>query len=170
MKRKIKISQLGVAAILLCLVLVSAHFVSGLQARFITMTDGSDTGHTAAFLPSAEAADDAVTIEANGKAEYIITIRNEGETAVFYEAVVKFTGEDEETSGGRFDSGTEEEQKLSFTGVLPPNSDTEKSITLDMTEYFDGMDNKWSTLSNDDISGEAGTLPFTVVVTFTQSD
>ena len=44
---------LRAACVLLCLVLISAHFTSGLYAKYIVSATGSDTGRTASFRVSA---------------------------------------------------------------------------------------------------------------------
>lgn len=170
MKTKKMPKPLGVAAILLCLVLISAVFASGLRARFRSQASAKDAARAAAFSPAAEGGTEAVTITATGQAEYVITVRNLGETAVRYNAVVDFSGEDPDKDAEKFDEGTEEAPKLTFTGELGPGEEAEEKVTLDMVGYFDTLDDKWDTVSNDDISGEAGDVPFAVLVTFTQID
>lgn len=170
MKKKRMPNPLGVALILLCLVMFSTVLISGLQARFVTRASGTDSARLASFAPKMEASPDAVTIAANSQSEYVITIRNKGETAVRYTAVVEFSGEDPEAESEKFDEGTEDAPKLSFTGELGPSEVAEETLTLDMSEYFDQMEDKWDTLSNKDVSGESGEIPFAVFVTFTQLD
>lgn len=160
------------AASLLCLVLVSGHFVSGILARYTLGGSGEDSTRAAAFAVSATA-DEASPVsivsdgtDENGKATYDVTVKNDGETAVRYVATVVFTGDDAQENAGKFGSANDE---LTFTGVLEPNAEAVETVTLDMSDYFE-TNNKWSTFSNDDISGVKGKAPFSVNVTFTQID
>ena len=170
MKKKKMPWPIGAAVLLLCLVLLSTSLLSGLMARFVTRADGNDGARIASFLPSVEGAEDAVTIIANSQSEYVIKIKNQGETTVRYSAVVEFSGEHPEADAEKFDEGTEEEPKLTFTGELAPGEEKDETVTLDMAAYFEKMDDKWDTVSNEDVSGEAGEVPFAVRVTFTQLD
>ena len=63
-KKKIPLS-LSAAAVLLSLVLISAHFTSGMYARYAASTSGSDFSRTALFRVSAKAESETpVTITA----------------------------------------------------------------------------------------------------------
>lgn len=156
------------AVALLCLVLVSAHFTSGMFARYTVNASSEGEARVASFDVSAEAMTESpVAIIANGtdengKSEYTVTIKNHSETAVRFEAAVVFNDEDK----AKFDDS---DGKLTFSGDLAPNGEAEKTITLDMSAYFEEND-KYSTFSNDDISGNQGQAPFEVLVTFTQID
>lgn len=156
------------ASVLLCLVLVSVHMTSGMFARYTVQAQSDDAARAAAFNVSAEADTyHPVSIIAdgtdeNGVATYTVKVKNNSEITVRYDAVVKLKGEDK----AKFDDSTD---KLSFSGELAPNSDAEKQLTFDMSEYFKQND-KYNTFSNDDISGSKGKCPFTVSVKFTQID
>ncbi len=148
-KKKIPIS-LSAAAVLLCLVLVSAHFTSGMYARFTTGASDSGAGRFAAFNVSATAEDGTVVIDENGTGEYVVKITNPGEVAVRYKAVLAF----DETYAGLFDS-TKLDRVLE--GELAPGMTAEEELTFS----FD--------MSGVSTTGP-GTVPFTVTVTFTQID
>ena len=140
-------AALSVAAVLLCLVLVSAHFTSGMYARYTTRTKGSDLGHPAAFSVKAEAVQAGpVSISANGESTYQVKVTNDSEVAVHYVAKVTFTGSS--------DGVTLKDTVL--TGDLAPRT----SETRDVVFQLPG---------NPSADGD-GTVPFTVTVDFTQID
>lgn len=161
-----------IAFVLLCAVLISSHFVSGMYARYTITGEGSGYTRTAAFGVEATADEvSPVTITADGtddsgKATYTVTVKNTGEVSVRYEATVEFTGDDAQENAAKFDAS---DDNLTFTGMLEPGESEQKTVTLDLSAYFDTND-KWSTYSNDDISGVSGKAPFTVNVRFTQID
>ena len=176
MKKRRAYAPMHIALILLCMVLVTAHFTSGMYARFITRADGLDSSNVAVFSVSvdAEKLEDGqyapVSIVSNGqddsgKASYQIKISNPGETAVRYEAEVSFASEED---AQRFLPG-ENGSNLLFSGELGPNEKKVETIVLDMSGFMaltdDGFD-----FDNDVISGSSGNIPFTVTVTFLQID
>ena len=164
-KRRTPVSVI-LAAVTLCLVLVSAHFASGMFARYIVQANGEDEARIAEFDVSAQApTENPITIIANGtddsgKAEYTVKVKNNSETPVRYEAAVIF---DHEEDADKFDGD------LTFSGNLAPDEEDEKTLVLDMSAYFETND-KYSTFSNDDMSGNKGKAPFDVTVKFTQID
>ena len=158
---------LSVAAVLLCLVLVSAHFTSGMYARYVTRSNGADTGHIAAFQVTAEATKTGPVkivsgVTEDGKSTYEVKILNPSETAVRYEAQVLFTSDEDKNLFTDADS-------MTFSGELAPGGEATETLTLNMSDSFatDAMD---LSFSNDVIPGDAGSVPFTVLVTFTQID
>lgn len=164
---------LVLATALLCLVLISASIASRMFARYIAKADLPDNpARTAAFEVSAQApADSPVTIVANGmddsgKAVFTVTVKNNSETAVEYEAQVVFP-EDPTTHESDADKFADDNEQLSFTGYLAPQESKDETLTLDMSAYFDTND-KYATFRNDDMSGESGKIPFDVNVKFTQ--
>lgn len=166
-KRRIPIPVLAGVAVLL-LTLISAHFASGMFARFSVSAAGEGEARVASFSPAVDfPTDSPVTIINNGtddfgSTEYLVKVKNSGETAVRYEAVVTFTGED----AAKFD-----DDKLTFSGDLAPEEEAEHTLTLDMSAYFaTQVNDKYSTFRNDDISGNKGEAPFEVSVSFTQID
>lgn len=173
MRYKSKPSVAAVAAAaLLCLVLISMHMTAGVFARYTVKAESPEddgTARVAGFSVSAEApTENPVTIIANGTDEngiaaYAVKVKNNSETAVKYIAKVSFNDEDDRI---KLDDN---DDKLTFSGYLAPTEEAENTVTFDMSEYFEKND-KWSTFSNDDISGENGKVPFNVDVRFTQVD
>lgn len=172
---------LRVALVLLCLVLITAHFTSGMYARYVTRAKGADQSGTAVFTVRAEAGETdedgailPVSIVAdgtdeNGMAKYVLRLSNPGQTAVRYEATVLFKDSEEEHNAEKFAPG-EDNANLSLQGELAPGATAEETFVLDLSDYFkktagDGLD-----FDNDLISGDEGTVPFVVMVTFTQID
>ncbi|MBR4661172.1 MAG: hypothetical protein IKO92_00405 [Clostridia bacterium] len=148
MKKKRIPAALGVSLVLLCLVLVTAHFTTGMFARFITKSAGNDAGRIASFSVSAASAQSGpvrITPATDKKGAYEITVFNPGKAAVNFTANVVF---DDPDDAGKF-------SVTPLTGVLAPGGDFTGNITLDMNGYA---------------GGGAGDVPFTVVVTFTQID
>ena len=168
-KRRTPVS-IVLAAAVLCLVLVSAHFASGMFARYTVKVDGEGEASVASFSVSAEPPTESpVTIINNGtddsgKTAYTIKVKNSGETAVRYAAVVSFTGENATENAEMFDDS---DDQLTFSGDLAPGEEAEETVTLDMSAYF-ATNDKYDTFSNDDMSGNSGKAPFEVNVTFTQ--
>ena len=134
--------------------------------------DDDNSAGAAAFNVSAEASTvDPVTIIANGtddsgKAVYTVRIKNDSEVAVRYQAEVEFTGEQATENAAKFDNS---DNQLRCSGEIPPNSEDEKTLTMDMSAYFESND-RYNTFRNDDISGDQGKAPFEVRVTFDQID
>lgn len=146
MRKKSMPTALSVALVLLCMVLVTAHFTTGMYARYTTKSRGDDTGRIASFKVSATSAQTGpVTIGASKEGTYTLTVTNPGETAVRYKAEVKFASADDAAKFGEITLPT---------GTLAPGANETKTLTLKMSGSTDG----------------AGTVPFTVVVTFTQID
>lgn len=164
-KRRIPVSVI-LAAVVLCLVLVSAHILSGMFARYIAKAEHNEGAGTAGFAVSAEGpTENPITIinngtDESGKAEYTVKVKNDSETAVRYEAEVVFENAED---ASKFDDD------LNFSGDLDPGEEAEHTLVLDMSAYFATEANdKYSTFSNDDMSGDSGKAPFTVPVKFTQ--
>jgi len=145
-KRKGMPTVLSVALVLLCLVLVTAHFTTGMYARYTTRSKGDDTGRIASFNVSATSAQTGpVTIGASKEGTYTLTVTNPGETAVRYKAEVKFASADDAAKFGEI---------APLTGTLAPGANVTKTLTLTMKDSVTGT----------------GEVDFTVVVTFTQID
>ena len=135
-------SALSIAAVLLCLVLVTAHFTSGMYARFVTSAGANGNGRAAEFDVSATQNLAEVKASEDG---YQITFTNNSNVPVTYEAVIRF---DDDADAARFSA------LPPITGELEPG----KTVTTEpFTFEFVGTDG----------SGEA---PFSVIVTFTQID
>lgn len=143
-KRKIPASM-SAAAILLCLILLSAHYTTGMYARYTTRAAGDDKSRAAAFRVSAKAdSTDPVSIEPLGNGNYQVTVRNDSEVAVRY--VARVTSSDP--------AAKELFKNISLSGELAPKESKALSVELDMKTY----------------SGEETEIPFNVIVTFTQID
>ena len=127
---------------LLCLVLVTAHFTSGMYARYVTRAQGSDRGHAAEF--DVQATQNKTQVVA-GEDGYQITITNDSKVAVSYEAVIRF---DNSADEARF------EPVQPITGTLAPGAEETSAPIVFALLDADGT----------------GTAPFTVTVTFTQID
>ena len=144
MKKKIPTSMVA-AAVLLCLILFSAHYTTGMYARYITRAAGDDLARAAAFrVSAAPTSSDAVVIKDNGEGSYGVTIRNDGEVAVRYVAVV--TSKDRDAN--------ELFQTIVLRGELEPQKDKTLVLPFDFSGY----------------TGTATEIPFDVTVTFTQID
>ena len=145
-KRKGMPTVLSAALVLLCLVLVTAHFTTGMYARYTTRSKGDDSGRVASFNVSATSGQTGpVTIGASKDGTYTLTVKNPGETAVRYKAEVKFASADD---AAKFDTVDP------LTGTLAPGTDETRTLTLTMKDSVTGT----------------GEVDFTVVVTFTQID
>lgn len=148
-KRKGMPTVLSVALVLLCLVLVTAHFTTGMYARYTTRSKGDDTGRVASFKVSASSDQNGpVSIEAVGNRQgvYSLKLNNPGDVTVRYTANVVF---DKSDDAGLF------EPIEPLTGEIAPKGNVTREITFDMSGY---------------LGGGAGNVPFTVVVTFAQVD
>ena len=167
MKRKNRISKiLRVAGVLLCLVMVTSYFSSGMLARYVTRANGDDTARIAALKVSAETVEktDAATAFTR---TYEVTLKNDSDVAVRYEAspvleLPKGAKGDAAITGDEVDNGV-------FSGNLAPHTEEKVTLTLDLTGLELGAD-AFASFDNDDISGEVGKLSFTVTVVFTQID
>ena len=171
-KRRVPIPMIA-AVLLLCLVMISIHMTSGMFARYSVSANDEYTVQVAEFSVSAEADEDQPVLivtdgtDDSGKAQYAVKVKNPGETAVHYVAVLNFTGDEADDNTEKFDNSNEQ---LTFSGDLDPDSEQDHQIDMDMSAYFSSLDDKYSTFSNDDISGESGQAPFELTVTFTQID
>ncbi len=166
-KNKIPVS-LSVASVLLCLVLLSAHFTSGMYARYVTSASGGDTSRIAKFVVSGKGAEEPVQIKAGDtEGEYTITLTNNSEVAVRYDLTVSFGLADGATVP-TYEVDKEKPGTDPITGELEPQTDKEISLIFDISDVTaaaasDGLD-----FSNANISGDSGEIPFEVLVTFTQ--
>ena len=170
MKRKNRVSKiLSVAGVLLCLVMVTSYFSSGMLARYVTRANGDDTARIAALKVSAETVEktDAATAFTR---TYEVTLKNDSDVAVRYEASPVL----------ELPEGTNEAPKITvddealaadgvLSGELAPGGNKQVTLTLDLTGLELGAD-AFATFDNNDISGWAGKLSFTVTVVFTQID
>ncbi len=84
-----------IAIILLCLVLLSTYFLSGLQAKFLTSYESNEGSHVAEFNVSESIYDGSIqisefsiSISPNESKNYVIKIKNDSEIKVKYEIKV----------------------------------------------------------------------------------
>lgn len=80
------------AGVLLCLTLFSAHFTSGLYAKYTATATGSDSARVAKFevdVSGQDLADITCTQSDTDSGTYTITIENTSEVAVRYELSLK---------------------------------------------------------------------------------
>lgn len=172
-KKKIPVS-LSVASVLLCLVLLSAHFTSGMYARYVTRASDGDTARIAAFLVSAEGKQEPVEITASQNSNdqqgaYVVTVRNNSEVAVSFKADLKFADSSQApkyTIQGEIES--EKAENKAMEGFLAPGGSKELTVTFDLDEQFSQASAQGLDFSNTNISGDSGEIPFEVIVTFTQ--
>ena len=173
MKTKNRTSKiLGAVAVLLCLVLVSSCFSSGMLARYVTRAGKDGDSRIAALRVSATT--EEITSEAGPHTRtYTVTLRNDSEVAVLYEgapALMLPEGAD----GVPAYTGDFDEELGVFTGTLAPHGSKTLTLTVDLSGIsLAGLDEEPETafsFSNDDISEITAELPFTVTVTFTQID
>lgn len=146
--------MIRVALILLCLVMISIHLMSGMYARYTTKGSGGDDARVAKFevLTEGDAKGLVLTSASidSASGDYKITITNNSEVAVTY--TVTATARAFYLAGGRFkaDHGktaveTTQGGGWKITGTLAPGS----SITHTMTFYVED----WAPFTND-VTGE----------------
>lgn len=179
LKKRIPV-PLSAACILLCLVLVSAHFSTGMIARYVTRASGSDSGRLAAFRVTATAEEtEAVVVrpldaEKGGTADYVIEITNPGDTAVRYEALVSFADDEERMPELSFRIGSEEEpaelKDGKLIGNLAPGASETVTVCFDLSEALAPYAESGLDFSNDTMEEETVTVPFEVTVNFAQID
>lgn len=172
-KKKIPVS-LSVASVLLCLVLLSAHFTSGMYARYVTRASGGDASRIAVFAVSAEGNKEAVTITAGQNSEdqqsvYFVTVKNGSEVAVSFEAKLVFPGL-EDAPEYTIHGANKSEQSVNgiLKGYLAPQESKELTVSFDLDNQFSQPAAEGLDFSNTNISGDNGEIPFEVIVTFTQ--
>ncbi len=158
---------------LLCLVLISAHFTSGLYAKFTQHTDGSDHAKIAAFQVTTEL---EKTDETYG---YSLKVDNKSDTAIRYSFVIRLTDPEQRTLakvvfGGEQkvfeDDGT---VTLSDPGWELPAGGTNESAKPSFS-FLLASDDQTQTNAPDYQNGEgakeSGEIPFEVRVLATQVD
>ena len=171
-KKKIPVS-LSVASVLLCLVLLSAHFTSGMYARYVTRASGGDTSRIAAFAVSAEDKKEAVTITAgqnseDQQSEYVVTVKNGSEVAVSFEAKLVFPGLEDAPEYTIQGANKSEQSENGIIGYLAPQESKELTVSFNLDNQFSQPAAEGLDFSNTNISGDNGEIPFEVIVTFTQ--
>lgn len=180
-KEKKNIS-LRIAAVLLCLTLISSYLSAGLFARYTVQGNGKDSARVAGFCPTAELVSGDQKIEyVSDKDEYELTytikLTNPSEVAVKYDLVISFidqklngttftfSGEPQSVTG----SGSSPSDSLTFSGkdVLSANKTTPKEEPLTLTVSKDIVDVFLNEATESELDLSAC---FTATVTFTQVD
>lgn len=188
---------LKIAGILLALCLVSAHFTTGLYARYTTRAQGTDKARAAKFEVTAEVIEvvneQATLTNNNLSRTYVATLTNNSEVAVAASIKLIFPkGVDAESAwvnGEAFALETQEgantiTNELVFNGpfYLAPKSDTaHNQMTVTMDIYFSGSSafklvsinnamDPTADSANTDLSVATYQLPYNAVVTFVQVD
>ena len=173
---------LQIAGILLCLVLVSAHFTTGMYARFTSRSSAADRARIASFRVQITGAEEVAPPDESGRAVYKVTVSNLSEVAVSCLVELEF---DEELSileatfreGGNAESAVtiadDAAYKVGGNVQMAPQGSAELTFRL----RFDTADlvrlltiNNTTLDANDNISTAVGHIDFTAVATFTQID
>ena len=172
---------LGAAAILLCLCLISAHFTTGLYARYTTRASGSDSARVAKFSVQIVSATEKVAPNENGEATYEVTVSNLSEVAVSCLVELEFARTIKVTEatyavGTNTATGTSGSADNIVGGHLNM-APGEKNVVLTFVVTFDKASLaktlnivNTSTDANDNISTATGSIDFTAKATFTQID
>ena len=128
--------MIRIALILLCLVMISVHMMSGMYARYTTSGTGSDDARVAKFDVKVNGSDD-VTIDCKVGEDgtYEITVNNESEAAVSYKISVSHGAVDGVSSSLNNNSG-----------VLAPGTTTQAkdhvlTFTVDWAKFTADVEN-----------------------------
>ncbi len=142
--------------ILVCLLVLSFHMMSGLLAKYNAIGSGSDDARVAAFhvvvSGTPQESDIVCTSVDNGNGTYTITIQNNSEVAVHYDLSLTITGN---ATGVRYDFSPE-------SGDLAVGDTGTSALTFTVN---------WNDFTADKTGAKAEvTLAFTVTVNVTQID
>ncbi len=158
---------LGAAVILLCLVLVSAHFTAGIFAKLVSNATGADDGGAAGFRVDAE------LTPAEGDGAYTLKLVNDSDVAVCCDVKITL----EKTASGTVKYGDETVTFTDTDSVLLPGSvdvaPHASSAPMELTVTLDsgaGTEEHFTDRSNDTTSGSDESVAFAVVVSCTQVD
>lgn len=153
------------ACVLLCLVLISVHLVTGLYARFINKAVGSDSSRAAAYRVSAVMTGESGTYE--------IALSNRSEAAARYSVTF-------ETTPGMYtsvklndltaDINAEGKAEFPNVGALAPKGNGSLTLVLTPNPVYtgSGSDDTVLDFSNESTSSAENELPFTVTVRYVQ--
>ena len=166
------------ASVLLCLVLISAHFTAGLYARFTARAAGADSAGTAVFRVSAQGEQESMELVAGKTQEntvvYSISVKNDSDTPASYSVTLTFddTVTDRQISRillGELEQPFASEVTFENVGTLAPHSpQVDRDLLLDFSPAFRLEDQAGLDFSNDTVNGSSGECPFTVTVQFRQ--
>lgn len=169
---------LRLAAVLLCLTMVSAYLVSGLLARYTAQGNGDDAARVAGFRPTASLSPDSGLIQYDAAhtgdytLTYQITVKNPSEVAVDCGLVVSFADDALNDSKIRLDGGADQtitgaDMDFGSLGRLNANDTTVATHTLTFTVTKAFVEEKIAATSDSKLDLSAF---FTATVTFTQVD
>ena len=146
--------MIRVALILLCLVMISIHLMSGMYARYTTKGSGGDDARVAKFEVEITGDSNAVAVDCAKITDnaYSITISNTSEVAVRY--TLKATWDN-----------------AAVTGTFSETSGTLVALNGTDTHTLTFTVNDWSAITQS-MSGDSGeiTLNFTVTIDVVQVD
>ncbi len=197
MKNRRRINRPMMAAgIMLCLVLLSAHFASVTYARYATKTEAGDKARAAKFEVDLAYVQPSATGEAEAEAarpgeltaeknDAQITISNSSEVAVRVKLRIEFASAAKDylkavtlkngqtaVSGG-WKSNSETVYEFPAVVDLAPGA----SVTCDLTMEQDPAANPsgeantgWKGFSNNDTDTETGTINYVIIAGYTQID
>lgn len=168
-QRKLPGLAFGAVCVLLCLVLISAHFASGLYAKYIVNTRGGEVGRIASFRVGADMTGEGGV--------YSLAITNDSEETVSYSVRVqpKEAGMFSAITLGSGNPPTPDENGAVVfpdVGTLAPGAVGTAALTLVVNPaYVDpNAASDPPDFSNDSAASSESELPFTVTVTFEQID
>ena len=158
---------LSIAVILLCLVLVSAHFTAGIFAKMISNANGSDGTGTARFQV------DAKLTDVGEKGAYQLELINNSDTAVRCSVKIVLTEKADGTIqlGDKTVSFTNTDSvQLDGTFTLAPHTNSKSmELAVTLTDAPEAEEH-FTDRSNDTTSGSNAEVPFTVIVSAVQVD
>lgn len=149
--------MIRIAAVLLCLVMISLHLMAGLYAKYTSNGSGEDSARVARFnvIVNGTDADLDVTCTSN-EDTYTIAVSNQSEVAVSYTISV-------DTSLADADSNAVTPVLDQSTGALAPGGQTQHTLAFSVSD--------WSAFT-EGMKGENGeaSLSFTVTINIVQVD
>lgn len=156
------------ACVLLCLVLISVHFTSGLYARYTTKAMGSDHGRAASFSAS------AAWLDSDADNSFNVKLTNRSETAVRYSLTVtpKEAGMFSAVTLGNLSPNPDADGVFHFANAGSLSPGEEKTLALQFTVNLAYVDPDAASalldFSNDSTTSAESDRPFTVVVGYEQ--
>ena len=169
MKKVIKSNiAIKAAGVLLCLVLISAHFTSGLYARYISRARDGDRSRVSAFAVRAD-----MIQEDTG--EYTLSLSNQAEVPVRYSVTVTLHQSlpDGSIAAAELNGVSmefDESGAVTFPDVGVLSSGSGATATLSISADFSGSTGGAAVedFDNDSISVNGWDCPFTVTVQYVQ--
>lgn len=153
--------MMRIAAVLLCLVMVSVHLMSGMYAKYTTNGSGTDDARVAKFdVEINGSADVTVDCKTGDNGTYEITVNNKSEVAVSYTISVTTAVAKDSLN---FDKSAVTAELDTDKGALPVSGSGTHILTFTV--------NDWSKITKN-MTGENGlvSLNFTVTIDVVQVD